>query len=279
MPPMVRHEKGNNGLQRAVITTPAAEAHVYLHGAHVTHYQRREERPVLFLSGKSLLEAGKPIRGGVPVIFPWFGPKADDPKAPAHGVARLREWAVESEGEAEICLVLRVENPGSVLRYRVTVGERLEMALEVENNSAAAIRYEEALHTYFAVSDVRQVRVTGLAGAEYLDKLENFARKREQHEWIWFAGEFNRIYPSTRATCVISDPGWQRRIVVEKEGSDSTVVWNPAVTQTRTLPDLGMDEWPRFVCIETCNVGANAVTLPPGQRHVMQARIHPASES
>ncbi len=275
---MIQFDTGKGGLKRAVMTTPAAEAHVYLHGAHVTHYQRRGEKPVLFLSQRSAFEAGKAIRGGVPVIYPWFGPKADDPQAPAHGVVRLQEWEVEAQTDTEICLRLRVENPGSVLRYRVTVGDRLEMALEVENTSAAAVRFEEALHTYFAVSDVRQVSVTGLEGAEYLDKLENFARKREPREPIRFADEFNRIYPGTRATCVLRDPGWRRRIVVEKDGSDSTVVWNPAVRQTRTLPDLGMEEWPRMVCIETCNVGTDSVTVAPSQRHVLRARIHPESE-
>src|ERR671914_568067 len=92
VPDMVRIEPGRNALPRLVVDTPAAAAHVYLHGAHVTHYQPRGARPVLFMSGSSHFAAGKPIRGGVPVIFPWFGPNAQDPKAPAHGFARTQPW-------------------------------------------------------------------------------------------------------------------------------------------------------------------------------------------
>src|SRR5690606_20141531 len=77
--PDVRFDQGNGGLTRIVVDTDEAEAHVYLHGAHVTHYQprggRQQQSPVLMLSNRSHFQTGKPIRGGVPVIFPWFGPR------------------------------------------------------------------------------------------------------------------------------------------------------------------------------------------------------------
>src|SRR4028118_2184016 len=96
IPGVVHFEEGPNYLVRAVITTPQAEAQVYLLGAHASHSQAPNEQPVLFMSGRSWFEQGKPIRGGVPVIFPWFGPRQDDPSAPAHGFARVMEWDVEA---------------------------------------------------------------------------------------------------------------------------------------------------------------------------------------
>jgi len=83
----VRFEAGQGGLTRAVISTLAAEAHIYLHGAHVTHYQPRGGEPVLFVSSKSFFEDGKPIRGGVPVLFPWFGGLNGD-RTKMHGFVR-----------------------------------------------------------------------------------------------------------------------------------------------------------------------------------------------
>src|ERR1700682_1273142 len=89
-------ESGNGGLARAVITTPLASAEIYLHGAHVTRYQSAGQKPMLWRSAQSLYQADKAIRGGVPICFPWFGPRAGEPTSPIHGFARIKEWQVES---------------------------------------------------------------------------------------------------------------------------------------------------------------------------------------
>src|SRR6267154_6479958 len=92
LPDSVRIEVGQGGLERVVVKTPLADAEIYLHGAHVTHFQPRGQKPLLFMSGKSSFEAGKPIRGGIPICFPWFGARQDGRQGPAHGFARLLEW-------------------------------------------------------------------------------------------------------------------------------------------------------------------------------------------
>ena len=139
----LRFEAAPSGLIRAVCTGQDAEGHVYLHGAHVAHYQRRGERPLIFMSGESQFAAEKAIRGGVPICFPWFGPKKDDAKAPAHGFARLKQWGVEStkktdDGGVKIDLALASDEstrslwPGDfVARYAVTFGKQLRLGLEV----------------------------------------------------------------------------------------------------------------------------------------------------
>src|SRR5947209_6582323 len=92
IPGAVEINLGNGGLPRVAIRSRSSEAHIYLHGAHVTHFQPFGQEPLLFLSRESVFAAGKPIRGGVPVIFPWFGPKANEPSAPIHGFARVLDW-------------------------------------------------------------------------------------------------------------------------------------------------------------------------------------------
>ncbi len=274
IPQVLRFEAGEGGLTRAVFTTPLADAHIYLYGAHVTHFQPRGQKPVLFLSRQALFTPGKPIRGGVPVCFPWFGTKEDDAAAAMHGTVRLRVWEVESSTADEI--VLKTAEPPFVIRHRVTVRETLTMALEVTNTVNAASRFEEALHSYFAVSDVRKVTVEGLAGAEYLDKTEGFKRKREGTGLMRLTHEPDRLYLNTKTTCIIDDPGWQRRLIIEKENSDSTVVWNPWDVRAKALADFGDEEWPGMLCIETVNARENAVTVAAGQTHVMRAIVRVA---
>lgn len=218
---------------------------------------------MLFLSRNAFFVASKPIRGGVPVCFPWFGNKADDPQAALHGTVRLRVWEVESATADR--LVLRTSEAPFEVRHIITVGESLTMAIEVRNTGTAAARFEEALHTYFAVTDVRNVTIEGLAGVEYLDKTEGFKRKREGAGLMRLTQESDRLYLNTRTTCVIDDPGWRRKIVIEKQNSDSTVVWNPWEKRAATLPDFAADEWPGMLCIETVNERQNAIALPAGR--------------
>ena len=253
-------------LESVIISTPEAEGEIFLQGAHVARWQPRGERPVLFLSSKSAFDPGKAIRGGVPVIFPWFGPwfgpRSDGKPGPAHGLARTALW--EHDGGA---FRLKVEQ--FQLRFEVKMGAALEMSLEVTNEGPDEARFEEALHTYLAVGDVRQASVTGLEGVEYLDKTDEFKRKLQSAEPLRLTKATDSVYLNTTSTCEVTDPVWNRRIVVEKTGSASTVVWNPWTG----MADLGPDEWQGMICVETANVGENAVLLAAGATHTMSATI------
>ena len=287
----LRFEVGEGGLVRAVFTTPDAEARAYLHGAHVTHFQLKGEKPLLFLSGRSRFEAGKAIRGGVPVCFPWFGPKAGDPAAPAHGFARLREWAVASTGKADdgsVRLVMTLSDDDATravwpqafrAELIVTVGPELWVRLIVHNTGSEPFTYEAALHTYLSVADVKRVRVDGLDGVFYLDKVDGGKKKKQPPTPITFTGETDRVYLDTRATCTIEDPAGERVTTVAKNGSESTVVWNPWIDKARAMADFGDDEWPDMVCVETCNVGAAAVNVQPGASHATVTVISPGPSS
>lgn len=285
LPPSVRLATGPGGLPRFEIVSPLAQAQIYLHGGQVTHFAAANQEPLLFMSGQSYFQPGKPIRGGAPIVFPWFGPREGDPAAPAHGLARTRSWEAESAGElpdGTVVVVLRLDpdeasrkwwTDGWVLRQRVTIGTGLTMELEIENTGSEPIRCEEALHTYFRVSDVRNIQVRGLEGAEYLSKIEDQPRKRQDQSPIRFAAEIDRAYVNTGGNCEIVDPGLHRRILIEKSGSDSTVVWNPWIAKARAMADYGDEEWPLMVCVETGNVADNTLEIPPGGRHLSRTHL------
>ncbi len=285
IPNALRFEEGAGGRTRAVITTASAEGEIYLHGAHITQWKPAGQKPVLYLSPKSLFERGKAIRGGVPVIFPWFGPRSDGKPGPMHGFARTKEWSMEGaelrdDGAVRITLALAPDDETRALgfdafslRFRVTVGAELEMELETRNESARRLVFEEALHTYFAIGDVHQVSVSGLEGATYIDKTDNFARKIQESEPVRITRETDRLYVNTTSDCVIHDPAWKRRVVVRKSGSASTVVWNPWIEKTKSLADMAPDDWTGMICVETANAADNAITLEAGALHTLRTTL------
>jgi len=270
-------------LPRLDVATPQATAQVYLHGGHVAAWQpSHASAPVLWLSAQSHFRADKPIRGGVPICFPWFGPHPEDASVPAHGFARLSPWTLcaagEHNGAVTLTLQLESDNASPVWPHhfhadlRVSIGSVLKIDLVVNNVDQAAFTFEAALHTYFAVSNIEHVTVSGLEHTLYLDKVDGASRQQGSHP-IAFAGETDRVYLDTTAPCFVHDGGLARRIKIEKRGSGSTVVWNPWIQKARNMADFGDDEWPGMLCIETANVGKSAVRLRPGDRHTMSATI------
>src|SRR5262245_6922342 len=278
-------EGGSGGLERARIDSARAEAHIYLQGATVTHFQPRGAAPVLFLSSRATWAAGRAIRGGVPLIFPWFGAHAINPAAPMHGFARTRAWRLLTsqmiDGSAAVELGLEDDGASRAsawphvfqLRYRVSVGDTLGLALEVINTSSRAFQFEAALHTYLTVGDVRAVAITGLENTTYIDKVDGMTHKRQGAEPLRLTGETDRVFVGTRSRCVVADRVLARRLTIDKSGSATTVVWNPWSVKAVGIADLEPDDWRRMVCVETANTADDAVTLAPGQRHVMTATI------
>jgi glucose-6-phosphate 1-epimerase len=273
----------NGGLPAVSVKTKGgATGLVYLHGGHVAAWKPAGHEEVLFVSSKSSFENLKPIRGGVPICFPWFGPNKEHPNSPIHpmhGFARLRSWNLETieESPSGITVFLSLRSDMStrpawphdfVLRHRVTFGQQLKMALELTNTGSTPLTAEEAQHTYFSLADVRQVRVSGLEGKQYIDKTDGFAVKPQEGE-IEITGETDRVYLDTTDEVTIADPGKKRWIRIRKDQSRATVVWNPWIARAKAMADFGDEEWPGMMCVETCNVGEAAVTVMPGKTHVM----------
>ena len=95
MPAGVALYPGRGNLDHLTIDTPACTGEMYLHGAHVCAWGPRGGEPVIWMSAGSAFEAGRPIRGGVPLCFPWFGPHPTNPGRAPHGFARLLRWTLD----------------------------------------------------------------------------------------------------------------------------------------------------------------------------------------
>jgi D-hexose-6-phosphate mutarotase len=280
IPGHVHFHEDASGLIEVRIANQLGDAAISLQGGHLTHFCPQGQAPLIWLSERAKFAPGKVIRGGVPVCWPWFGPHTSDAKLPAHGIARTALWEVRetralADGQTFVRLGLP-ETPASralwphpsCAELEITVGRTLQITLVTRNTGSAAIVVGEALHTYFAISDVAQVRIDDLDGCEFLDKVDHSTRKM-QRGGIEIDQEVDRVYLNTSAGCLIEDAGLQRRIRIASQGARSTVVWNPRVDKASKMDDMAPDGYRRMVCVETGNAAENVVTVAPGEEHRM----------
>ncbi len=271
------------------ITSDSAELLVAQQGAQVLSYQRLGEPPLLWLSDQALFNHGKSVRAGVPVCWPWFGNLQRNPEAvrqqfngseaPAHGLVRGRDWqllGIDSSDDALQLSFTLPETQGDLpgwphrveLTLDIRMGEHLSLDLTSRNLGSAPVTLSQALHSYFAVSDVRSVSVEGVKGRNYIETLADW-EQRTQRADLTFSGETDRIYLDTPAELAIVDPAWNRRVRVSSRGSRSAVIWNPWTERAAQLPDMADDGWQRMLCIETANVWGDVVELAPGASHTL----------
>jgi glucose-6-phosphate 1-epimerase len=278
---------GNGGLPRVCVSVPAATAEIYLHGAQLTSWRPAGADEVIFLSEQSQWGPGHAIRGGIPICFPWFRNKVDDPRAPAHGFVRTKAWqldSVESKGDAATVSLSTGSDEATRawwphdfrLVHRLTIGAELMQELVVSNTGTAPLRFEEALHTYYRVAGAETLRIAGLDGVAYLDNTDANREKRQEGDVV-LTLQTDRAYLDTTHPVEISDPVMRRRIRLVKQDSRTTVVWNPWKEGAQSLADLGDDEWRAMVCVEASNIRSFGVDLAPGQRHTMKTSIQVAA--
>ena len=262
----------------AEINNVHASASIALQGAHLMTFKPHGHEAVIWLSKYAKFAAGKSIRGGVPICWPWFGPHASDAKLPGHGYARTVMWEVLktealTDGSTFISFGLvetdatRAQWPhSSSVQIEMTIGKSLRIVLVTHNSGKQAFALGEALHTYFHISDVAQMTISGLEGCEYLDKVGDPARRKQQNG-IVIDSEVDRVYVNTIADCVIEDRGLKRAIRIAKQSSGSTVVWNPWTEKADKMGDFGHDGHRGMVCIESANAFENIVQVAPGETH------------
>lgn len=274
-----------SSLLSAEVTSAHASARICLQGGQVLSWQPADTtEPVLWMSKAAQFAAGKSIRGGIPVCWPWFGAHGSQASFPAHGFARTQAWQVKGcrsleDGSTELSLTMPINAAAqpmwphlAQLDLLVNVGATLKIALITRNLSDADFSMTEALHTYFQVSDIAHIHVDGLDGVHFHDKAAGWSQG-DQTGSIGFAGEVDRVYVNNPERCSIVDPVFKRRISIAKLGSQSTIVWNPAAIRAAQMGDLvdgkGDDGWKRFVCVESGNALENLVTVPAGKSHTL----------
>jgi len=275
------------------VRTAHAELLVAQQGAQVLRYQPHGQQPVIWLSDDAAYKKGQSVRGGVPVCWPWFGDLARNPDAiqtlhagapaPAHGAARGLDWQlqdIDSEDEAVTLTFTFTPSAealpnlpkGVQLSLAIRLDQRLTLTLTTFNGSDQPLPFSQALHTYFAVSDIHQAQIEGLEDTRYIETLEDW-QSRQQQGAVTFTGETDRIYLDIPAELSIVDPQWQRRIHLASSGSRSAVVWNPWIAKAQRLSQFAADAWTGMLCIETANVLDDIVTLAPGAQHSMAVTL------
>lgn len=273
LPPSIRLSDADPAYPVFEISHSTCAARVALHGAHVMSWKPDGEEEVLYLSPSAVFREGKAIRGGIPLCWPWFNAHPADPAQPPHGLVRARFWEFLDAEEDHSGVTLRFGVHNGIWNAQLTVkaGEELEVALESKNDSEVPIVVSGALHTYLGVSDISQVRIVNLDGCDYLDTVGE-PKVRKQKGDVTFGGEVDRIYESSRSLLLVDDLSG-RTLLIEKNGSPSTVVWNPWLEKAAALADLPDEGYRKFCCIEAAIANDRAEIVMPGASHVLMTRI------
>lgn len=262
-------------------------------GAQVLSY-RKGDVPVIWLSEEAAFEQSQSVRGGIPVCWPWFGDLTrnpddvlamhDDPsEAPFHGLVRSLDWQLERqrcEGDTGILEFSCPQALGTLpgwpqrveLSLQVRLDDRLHLALTSRNLGEKPVAISQALHSYFAVGDIRQISVQGLKGRRYIETLENWQQRQQQGD-PQITGETDRIYLDLPPDLHLTDPVWKRRIRLETSGSRSAILWNPWIAKAQRLSQFADDAWQRMLCIETANVMDDRILLEAGASHTLGLSI------
>ena len=261
-------------------------------GAQVLEYGRDGEPPILWLSEQAAYRIGHGVRGGVPVCWPWFGALERNPESvtqqyslsnpPAHGLVRQQPWQLGEQhlgdGQAQLVFQLaehadRQHLPPVTPALTVALNSTaLTLTLSNHNHGDRPVTISQALHSYLAVADSRQVTVQGLAASPYVDALANWQTGQDTQP-LHFQQETDRLYLQLPAQLQVEDPLWQRHIQLTCRGSQSAVVWNPWIDKSQQLSQFAPDAWQRMLCIETARVLDNVLTLAPDEHHEMAVEI------
>ncbi len=260
-----------------------ASVKVAQNGAQIFGFDRVGEPPVIWVSPEAIYKKGFPLRGGIPICWPWFGPHPEDEKKPQHGFARIMSWELEDFSDSDKGVTLSSfslsESEDTLrlwpYRFRLTlsveVSKALTIRLNTKNTDDRPFEITQALHAYFFVGDIQDVEIEGLDGHYYVDKVKGGEEARQDGS-LFITSETDRIYRHT-GSCRLIDRRFGRVIVIDKKGSGSTVVWNPWQEKARQMADFPDDGFRNMVCIEAANVLEDRVRLEPGQEFTLEKRI------
>ena len=272
----------NSGLTKLIVKNPVAEAEIYLHGGHLTHYKVQGEAPLIFDAKESSVTPPKSVHAGIPICWPWFGVHPTESTKPQHGFARDKVWSLKSTTTIDadktvVTLTLSDDEETHALfpyafelELPFTISRSLTISLQTTNRDKSPFVITQALHTYFAVNDVQNIKILGVENTRFVDYTDHKKEKSESQA-LQIDQEVNRVYIPTRSTCTIVDEEMKRKISIEKSGSDSTTIWNP--WRGSGIHDLPEDKYKKFVCVETTNALEDQKELQPNECHTIEQKI------
>ena len=290
--PLIRREQFD-ALTCWRVRTSGADLLIAEQGAQILSYRQGAEPPLIWLSEQARGVLGQPVRGGIPVCWPWFGDLARNPTAllaqyrgeaaPFHGLVRNLSWECRDSVIDGDEIRLRFACPAAEsglpdwphavdVELEILLGERLLLQLHSRNRGQRPVWISQALHSYFAVSDIHRVSVPALESQRYIETLDGWSECRQEGA-LQFTGETDRIYLNTPSRLELHDAGWQRRICLESHSSHSAVLWNPWIDKAQRLAQFATDAWQRMLCIETANVLDDCVQLAGGETHSLDLSL------
>lgn len=276
------HEKLLKTFPTLRIETPFSHAVISLFGGQVLQFVPKGERDLLWLS-PLIRQAPVPIRGGVPVCWPYFARQGQADNVPFHGLARTALWQLDEHHiEADSTHIILLSAPTFdrtplQLKMSLRIGRSLTQTLMTRNQGQEKYRLTQALHTYFSVGDVNQIRIRGLVGSRFTDKLgDQTIQHVQQDDWRLNdppnPGRCDRIYAQTQGQYSLDDPVYARQISLKTTGSRSLVVWNPGEETAQKVDDI-REHWTRYVCLEAANAGEDEIDLYPGDEFALSQEI------
>ncbi len=286
IPQIATFSLGNGQLPRLNLTTQHANLEIYLQGATLTNYQPHQQKPILFTSPKSNYQPHKAIRGGIPICFPWFAQNNQNKDLPMHGLARTATFTpldITPHQDQSITATFQLKSSPAtlkiwphpfLLKYQITLADALQIEITATNTGSQPFHFEQALHTYFHISNLNDVQILGLENTHYIDKTDQFKQKQFPAKPLKIDGFTDAVCLDTPASCRILDPAFNRQINIEKNNSQSTIIWNPHQDHIKNMSDLNDHAWSHFLCIESANVDKNRIHLPPQASHTMTLNIH-----
>lgn len=285
----LRFIESSSGIPLISVNNRSAKALISLFGGQVLSYRAARQRAdLLFVSKKAKFDGKKPIRGGIPVCWPWFGPDPEGLHRPNHGFARNSLWEVsdtETHQDNETKVTLRLARTGEYhdmwpyafdLKLIITVGSSLTLELVTRNTGTQTFSITQALHAYYHIGDIDRMRISGLEDKNYIDKLEGDEIKQQRGP-VAVSEHVDRIYTEVHKPVTIQDPAAKRSIGLDIKGGKTAIVWNPWANAA-AVTDLDEDDYKHFVCVEAGNAGPDAVTLPPGSAHSLLTKLQILSD-
>lgn len=262
------------------LSNKIAECKISLFGGNLISYRpKSEEHDMFWLGDFNKVDNVQAIRGGVPICWPRFGEEKLNSEFPRHGFARIQNWEVDRllvEGnriEAKLLLVpdakyVNIRNINLTATLSIIVTDKLEYILETTNNGNEVAEFSEALHAYFNVGSVEDIIIKGLSNHQYESSLDGKIYTLEKD--LKINQEFDANFLNHRGAIEIVDPVLNRTIVIEKEGSNTTVVWNPY----KDYIEMSKEQYKKFICIEPANQGDCFVTLKPKEKHKISMKVY-----
>ena len=275
--------EGKGGFPVIEVNNEYAQATISLYAGQLLSYKPvNQTQDMMFLSSQAYFAKGKAIKGGSPICWPWFGPDPEDKGRPNHGFVRNRLWdmrEIESCQDGSTVVVMgltdtpetrRIWNYAFDLAIAISIGRTLTIELTTRNTGDKPFEITQALHTYFRIGDISQVRVLNLEDTSYLDKVDGGKNKTQTGD-VTFNSECDRIYLDVPSQLIIDDMALGRKIKITAANSNTAIVWNPGSKVSANMADLGDLDYQKFVCVETANAANEVINIPAGDDYNLTA--------